>query len=79
MAHKFAKGGIISGSIPEFLPETHETVIPLKTTSKNDARLEVAYDILSKVHSDLCNSRKLEQAEELIDIMRRLILLSKKI
>lgn len=47
--------------------------------TKSEARLEVAFDILSKIHSDLCHNRKIEQAEELQDIMRRLILFSKKI
>lgn len=47
--------------------------------TKREAMLEVAYDILSKIHSDLCRSHKTSQAEELFDILRRLILLSKKI
>lgn len=46
--------------------------------TKDEARLEVAYDILSKIHTNLCNDRKLEQAEELTEILMRLILLSKK-
>lgn len=47
--------------------------------TKDEARLEVAYDILSKVHQNLCNSRKIKQAEELFEILRRIILLSEKI
>ena len=47
--------------------------------TKIEAMLGVAYDILSKIHGNLCRSKKLQQADELQDIMRRLILLSKKI
>ena len=48
------------------------------TDARREALFEVAYDILSKIHSDLCHDRKFELAEELLDIMRRLILLSRK-
>jgi hypothetical protein len=44
--------------------------------TKNEARLEVAYDILEKIFKDLCHEKKLVQAEVLQDIMRRLILFS---
>ena len=46
--------------------------------TKDEARLEVAYDILSRIHNNLCNDRKLEQAEELAKILRLMILLSQK-
>ena len=49
------------------------------TRERIDALLEVAYDILSKIHGDLCRKRKVELVEELTDIMRRLILLSQKL
>ena len=44
-----------------------------------ELRLELAYDILSNVHSNLCRNKKIEQAEELMDVMRRLILVSNKL
>lgn len=47
--------------------------------SKDEVRLELAFDLMSTVHTNLCNNKKLEQADELRDIMRRLILLSQKI
>lgn len=47
--------------------------------TKNEARIEVAYDILSTVFQDLCNSRKIELAEELSDVMRRIILFSQRV
>lgn len=46
---------------------------------KTEVRLEVAYEILSMVHTELCLDKKFDQAEELREIMRRLILLSKKV
>jgi hypothetical protein len=47
--------------------------------TKTEARLEVAFDILQKIHSDLCHNRKIEEAKELQDVMRRVILFSEKI
>ena len=47
--------------------------------TKDQARIDVALEILSRVHQNLCNSRKIKQAEELTEINRRLILLSEKI
>ena len=47
--------------------------------TKDKARLYVALEILSRVHQNLCNSRKIKQAEELFEITRRLILLYEKI
>lgn len=47
--------------------------------TKDEAKLEVAYDILSELHTNLCNDQKTEQAEEMFDILRRLNLLSQKI
>ena len=44
--------------------------------TKNEARLEVAYDILQKIFNDLCNDHKSAQAERLFDIMRQLIMFS---
>ena len=41
--------------------------------------MEVATDILHKVHTYLCHERKLDEAEETMEIMRRMILLWEKI
>ena len=45
---------------------------------KDKARIEVAIELLARVHGNLCNDRKLEQAEELSEILRRLLLLFQK-
>lgn len=44
--------------------------------TRNEARLEVAYDILEEIFKDLCYEKKIVKAEVLQDIMRRLILFS---
>ena len=44
--------------------------------TRNEARLEVAYDILEGVFKDFCHAKKMAQAEKMLDIMRQLILFS---
>lgn len=44
-----------------------------------ELRLELAQEILSNVHGKLCRDKKLDQAEELMEIMRRIVLLSEKL
>lgn len=44
--------------------------------TKNEARLEVAYDILAEIFKDFCHDKKIAQAEKMMDIMRQLILFS---
>lgn len=46
---------------------------------KMEMMLEVASDILFKLHSSLCNRREIELAEELQDVHRRLLLFSAKL
>lgn len=45
--------------------------------------IEVAYDLVSKVHSDICNNSSRKETdditEETMEILRRLIMLSKKL
>lgn len=57
----------------------YDPVSVKKVWTKDEARLEIAYDLLENVFSNLCFEKKIQQAEELQDIMRRLILLSQKI
>lgn len=45
----------------------------------NKRRLELALQLMKTVHADLCNEKEVQQADELRDIMRRLILLSQKL
>lgn len=49
------------------------------TDTKCQEFLEVAYEVLSRIHTDLLHDRKFEEAAELFDIMRKLILFSKKV
>lgn len=49
------------------------------TKTKQYAWIEIAFDILENIHGDLCNEHKLNEAEELRDIMRRLVLFSAKL
>ena len=44
--------------------------------TKNEERLEVAYDILEGIFKDFCHDKKIAQAEKMMDIMRQLILFS---
>jgi hypothetical protein len=48
----------------------------IMTNAKRQLMLEVAYDLVHKVHHDLCISHKKKEAEYTFDIQRRLILLS---
>lgn len=51
-------------------------------TDKDKILLEVAYDLISKVHTNICNSttinNKEELSEEAFDILRRVCLFSNK-
>lgn len=47
--------------------------------SKRQLWLEVVVETLQRIHGELCRERKIEQAEQLYDIIRRLILLSKDV
>lgn len=51
--------------------------------TKNEAMIEVASDIVSKVHVDICNTGTKPETDEVtdltIDILRKLIQLSQKI
>ena len=44
--------------------------------TEDQARLEIAYEILQKIFGNLCHDRKIAQAEKLMDIMRQLLLFS---
>ena len=46
--------------------------------TKTEARIGVALELLQKVHSDLCIERKIDQARELSEIIRRLVVLDIK-
>ena len=52
---------------------------PTVNNSKRQTWLEIALDIMQKIFSDLCHEHKHDEAEELLDIMRRVILLSNKL
>lgn len=41
--------------------------------------LEIATEILSRVHSNLCREKQIEKAEELSEIMRQLIVFSDRL
>ena len=45
--------------------------------TKNFVLLEVCFDQLSKINNDLCLHRKLDLAESLQDVMRRLVIFSR--
>lgn len=47
--------------------------------TKRHLWLECAYDIMEKIFKELCFEGKHDAAEEAMDIMRRIILFSKKI
>ena len=46
------------------------------TNAKRQMLLEVAYDMVQKVHHDLCYDKKTELAEQTLDVQKRIILLS---
>lgn len=46
------------------------------TNAKRQMLLEVAYDMVQKVHHDLCLDKKTELAEQTLEIQKRIILLS---
>lgn len=45
--------------------------------------LEICYDLIARIHSDLCNDAKLSResdiTDETMDILRKLIMLSRRI
>lgn len=51
--------------------------------TKREAMLEVAYDIVSKIHSDICSEGARPETDDVTDlttdILRKMIFLSKKI
>lgn len=49
------------------------------TKGKMKVLLEIATEILSRVHSNLCRERRIDKAEELQEIMRQLILFSDRL
>lgn len=46
------------------------------TNAKRQLMIEVAYDLVQKVHHDLCISRKTKEAEQTLEIQRQLSILS---
>lgn len=55
-----------------------------KDAAKREAMIEVAYDLISKVHSDVCNKKcgrgKVDEiVDNTMEILRRLIRLSKQL
>ena len=46
------------------------------TYAKRQMLLEVAYDMVQKVHHDLCYDKKTELAEQTLDVQKQIILLS---
>ena len=46
------------------------------TNAKRQMLLEVAYDMVQKVHHDLCLDKKTELAEQTLDVQKRIIMLS---
>ena len=51
------------------------------TIEKEKMLLEVAYDLIERVHSSICNrdNRKENLAEESLEILRRILLLDSKL
>ena len=51
------------------------------TKAKRRLMLEVAYDLIAKVHSDICNSttRADDTADYTLEILRRIMVLDKKL
>lgn len=53
------------------------------TVEKKIITLEICYDLIERIHFDLCNDvtlgRKSDITDETIDILRKLIVLSKRI
>jgi hypothetical protein len=51
------------------------------TKAKRRLILEVAYDLIAKVHSDICNSttRDDDTADYTLEILRQIIMLDKKL
>jgi len=47
------------------------------TNAKRLMMLEVASDLVQKVHHDLCLSRKIKEAEQTMEIQKQLIILSR--
>ena len=52
-------------------------------TDRDKVLLDVAYDLVSEVHTNICNSTTINNKEELskeaFDVLRRLCLFSKKL
>ena len=51
------------------------------TKAKRRAMLEVAYDLIEKVHTDVCNStdHSDDTAQYTLDVLRRIILLDQRL
>lgn len=53
------------------------------TKNKKLITLEICYDLISKIHSDLCNDihlgRKSNITDDTLEILRKIILLSRRI
>ena len=53
------------------------------TKKERSLRLELAYELIERVHSDLCrgdeNDREVAQAPEFMEIFKQIIYLSKKV
>ena len=49
------------------------------TRERRESLLEIAFKILSDIHSDLCHNGKPDQALEVLGVMRQVTLVSKKI
>lgn len=46
---------------------------------KIETLLEIVSGILEKIHLNLCHQRRSDEAKEVVDIMRRVIILQEKI
>lgn len=49
------------------------------TKAKQQATLELAYDLVQKIHHDLCLDKKTELAEQTLEIQKRIIMLSQEL
>ncbi len=49
------------------------------TKAKQQATLELAYDLVQKIHHDLCLDKKTELAEQTLEIQKRIIMLSREL
>ena len=49
------------------------------TNAKRQLMIEMAYDLVHKVHHDLCVSHKIKEAEQTLEVQRQLMILSQKL